>query len=71
MKRQCHAMTTRPWDRRQMAVTALLQHAKVVTDPSKLEYLNAQVAKRKARAEGNLLRTRRRKSASKADAFPR
>jgi hypothetical protein len=37
----------------------LLRHAKIVTDPNRLEYLNAQVAKGKARTQGDLLRTRR------------
>jgi hypothetical protein len=59
MKRSCHNMATQTWGRRQLAVTALLHHAKVVTDPSRLEYLNAQVAKRKTRAEAALPRTRR------------
>jgi hypothetical protein len=53
MRRMCHEMT-QGWGRRQLAVTALLRRAKVVTDPNKLEYLNAQVAKRKGRMEGDL-----------------
>jgi hypothetical protein len=59
MTRSRHRMATQTWGRRQLAVTALLHHAKVVTDPTRLEYLNAQVAKRKARTEAEAPRTRR------------
>jgi hypothetical protein len=52
MRRLCHDTTTQAWRRRQLAVTELLRHAKIVTDPITLEYLNAQVALRRARAEG-------------------
>jgi hypothetical protein len=58
MRRMCHEMTNQGWGRRQLAVTALLRRAKVVTDPNKLEYLYAQVARRKARIDGDLLRRR-------------
>jgi hypothetical protein len=53
MKRPCHRMTTPTWGGRQLAVTALLHQAKLVNDPSKLEYLNAQVAKCKAGTEAS------------------
>jgi hypothetical protein len=59
MKRPCHEMMTQAWRRRQLAVAELLRHAKIVTDPITLEYLNAQVALRRARAEGDLQRPRR------------
>jgi hypothetical protein len=59
MKRLCRETTTQRWRRRQLAVTELLRHAKIVTDPITLEYLNAQVALRRARAEGDRQRTRR------------
>ena len=59
MRRLCHDTTTQTWRRRQLAVTELLRHAKIVTDPITLEYLNAQVALRRARAEGDRQRARR------------
>jgi hypothetical protein len=59
MKRLCHETATQTWRRRQLAVTELLRHAKIVTDPITMEYLNAQVALRRARAEGERQRARR------------
>jgi hypothetical protein len=59
MRSLCHNTTTQTWRRRQLAVTELLRHAKIVTDPITLEYLNAQVALRRARAEGDRQRARR------------
>jgi hypothetical protein len=59
MRRLCHNTTTQTWRRRQLAVTELLRHAKIVTDPITLEYLNAQVTLRRARAEGERQRARR------------
>jgi hypothetical protein len=59
MRSLCHNTTTPTWRRRQLAVTELLRHAKIVTDPITLEYLNAQVALRRARAEGDRQRARR------------
>jgi len=59
MKRMCREPVMEAWSRRQLAVTALLRHAKVVKDPRKLEYLNAQLAKRKARAARDLRRAQR------------
>jgi hypothetical protein len=50
MRRLCHETATQTWRRRQLAVTDLLRHAKIVTDPITLEYLNALVALRRARA---------------------
>ena len=58
MKRLCHERMTQTWRRRQLAVTDLLRHAKIVTDPITLEYLNAQVALRRARADGDHQRAR-------------
>jgi hypothetical protein len=40
-------------------MTDLLRHARIVTDPKKLAHLNAEVAKRKASAEGEAGRARR------------
>lgn len=51
MKRMCHETMTQTWRRRQLAVTDLLRHAKVVTDPNTLKYLGAQIARRKAGPE--------------------
>jgi hypothetical protein len=59
MRSLCHNTTTQTWRRRQLAVTELLRHAKIVTDPITMEYLNAQVALRRARAEGERQRARR------------
>jgi DnaJ-domain-containing protein 1 len=59
MRRLCHDTTTQTWRRRQLAVTELLRHAKIVTDPITLEYLNAQVALRRARAGDHSQRARR------------
>ncbi len=53
MKRLCHETATQTWRRRQLAVTELLRHAKIVTDPITLEYLNAQVALRRSKSEGS------------------
>ena len=58
MKRRCHETMTQTWRRRQLAVTELLRHAKIVTDPITLEYLNAQVVLRRARVEGDAQRAR-------------
>ena len=51
MKQTCREMTS-SLRRRQLAVTELLRHAGIVTDPKTLAYLNAEVARRKAEAEG-------------------
>jgi hypothetical protein len=59
MKRMCRGTITQTWHRRQLAVMDLLRRAKIVTDPNKLEYLNARVAERKARTEGDLQRAGR------------
>jgi hypothetical protein len=59
MKRLCHETMTQTWRRRQLAVTELLRHAKIVTDPITLQYLNAQVALRKASPEAATQRASR------------
>jgi hypothetical protein len=59
MKRMCRETLMETWTRRQLAVTALLRGAKVVTDPGTMKHLNAQVAKRKATAERNRMRAPR------------
>jgi|HubBroStandDraft_6_1064221.scaffolds.fasta_scaffold00771_11 hypothetical protein len=48
MNRMCRETVTQVWRRRQLAISDLLHHAKIVTDPNILQHLNAQVAKRKA-----------------------
>ena len=52
MKPKCRDTTTATSNRRQLAMTELLRGARVVTDPEKLAYLNAQAAKCKARTKG-------------------
>ena len=50
MKQTCREMTS-SLRRRQLAVTELLRHARVVTDPKTLAYLDAEVARRNAGAK--------------------
>ena len=42
MNRMCHETVTQTWRRRQVAISDLLRHAKVVTDPRTLEHLDDQ-----------------------------
>ena len=51
MKQTCREMTS-SLRRRQLAVTELLRHARIVTDPKMLAYLDAEVARRKGEAKG-------------------
>jgi hypothetical protein len=51
MKQTCREMTS-SLRRRQLAVTELLRHARIVTDPKMLAYLDAEVARRKGEATG-------------------
>jgi hypothetical protein len=60
MKNMCRSMTASTWRTRQLAVTELLRHATVVTDPRRLAYLNAEVAKNKPATTGGVLRVSRR-----------
>jgi hypothetical protein len=53
MQRTCRKVSAPAWRRRQLAMTQLLRHAGVVTDPNKLACLNAEVARRKARIESD------------------
>ena len=46
----CREMTS-SLGRRQLAVTELLRHARIVTDPKTLAFLNAEVARRNAGTE--------------------
>jgi hypothetical protein len=50
MKQTCREMTS-SLRRRQLAVTELLRHARIVTDPKTLAYLDAEVARCKGEAE--------------------
>jgi hypothetical protein len=60
MKGQCRATIRPTWRTREMAVTELLRHATVVSDPVRLAYLNAEAAKNKGKTEGGAPRVRRR-----------
>jgi hypothetical protein len=50
MKQTCREMSS-SLRRRQLAVTELLRHARIVTDPKTLARLNAEVARCKREAE--------------------
>jgi hypothetical protein len=53
MNRTCRNTATPIRRRRQLAMAELLRHARIVTDPNKLAYLNAEVARCKARTESD------------------
>jgi hypothetical protein len=55
MQRMCRKVSAPAWRRRQLAMTEVLRHARVVRDPNKLAYLNTEVAKRKAKTESDAL----------------
>src|ERR1700686_4659278 len=50
MKQTCREITS-SLRRRQLAVTELLRHARVVTDPKTLAYLDAEISRRNAGPE--------------------
>jgi hypothetical protein len=54
MKHRCRKMRSL-MRRRQLAVAELLRHARIVTDPEKLAGLDAEVARRKGKAESDRL----------------
>jgi hypothetical protein len=54
MKSMCRAVTRPTWRIRQLTVADLLRQATVVSDPSRLAYLNAKVAKSKGTSEGDV-----------------
>ena len=56
MRRMCRETMTQTWRRRQLAISDLLRHAKIVTDPNILQHLSAKAAKRNAATEGVLPR---------------
>jgi hypothetical protein len=58
MNRMCRETVTQVWRRRELAISDLLHHAKVVTDPNILQHLNAKVEKRKAATQGEFRRAR-------------
>jgi hypothetical protein len=70
MNRICRTTVTHTWRRRQLAISDLLRHAKIVTDPNTLQHLNAQVAKRDAAIKVELMRAGR-KPASQGARFIR
>jgi hypothetical protein len=70
MNGMCRETVTQIWRRRQLAISDLLHHAKVVTDPNILRHLNAKVAKRKAAIQGEVPAVGRR-SASRSGRFVR
>jgi hypothetical protein len=58
MKRMCRETVMPGWRRRQLAIAELLRHARIVTDPVKLARLSAEIARRKARTESDILHGR-------------
>jgi hypothetical protein len=60
MKGQCREIIRSKWRTRELALTELLRHATVVSDPVRLAYLNAEAAKNKGKTEGSAPRVRRR-----------
>jgi len=55
MQHMCRQIAAPNWRKRQLAMTELLRHARVVTDPKKMACLNAEVARRNAGAESDAL----------------
>jgi hypothetical protein len=53
MKRICREPMTPSWRRRHLSSADLLRHARIVTDPEKLAYLNAEVERRRANSKAN------------------
>jgi hypothetical protein len=47
MKRMCRQQLTPSWRRRQLTCEELLRHVRIVTDPEKLAYLNAEAKRRR------------------------
>src|SRR5271154_1161 len=60
MKGKCRTTIRPTWRTREMAVTELLRHVTVVSDPVRLAYLKAEAAKNKGKNEGSPARVRRR-----------
>ncbi len=58
-KRLCRELLTPSWRRRKFECAELLRHVRVVTDPKKLAYLNAEV-ERRAREEQAESKTNRK-----------
>jgi hypothetical protein len=53
MERMCRQLVTPSWRRRQLIWQESFPHARIVTDVKKLAQLNAEVAKRKRKEEGD------------------
>jgi hypothetical protein len=54
MERLCRQLVTPSWRRRQLIWQEVFPHARIVTDVKKMAQLNADVAKRKRKEEGDL-----------------
>jgi hypothetical protein len=63
MKRMCRELITPSWRRRHLSSADPLRHARIVTDPEKLAYLNAEVEKQKANSKANEDASRRERMA--------
>jgi hypothetical protein len=63
MKRMCRELITPSWRRRHLSSADPLRHARIVTDPEKLAYLNAEVEKRRANSKANEDASRRERMA--------
>jgi hypothetical protein len=57
-KRLCRELLTPSWRRRKFECTELLRHVRVVTDPKKLAYLNAEVERRAREEQAESKRSR-------------
>jgi hypothetical protein len=53
MERLCRQFVTPSWRKRQLIWQEVFPHARVVTDVKKMAQLNADVAKRKRKEEGD------------------
>jgi len=53
MERLCRQLVTPSWRRRQLIWQEVFPHARIVTDVKKMAQLNADVAKRKRKEEGD------------------
>ncbi|SRR5260221_6892477 len=57
-KRLCRELLTPSWRRRKFECAELLRHVRVVTDPKKLAYLNAEVERRAREEQAESKRSR-------------
>lgn len=54
--RMCRELPIPSWRRRRFECTAMLRHVSVVTDPTKLAFLNAEVERRLRETQADLKR---------------